>query len=145
MTKVTFSNRLLVAMQSRGVNQTQLAERTKISKSMISEYLQGKYLPKQDKVFKIARSLEVDESWLMGYDVDMTPNRYLNDDAKNILNTNYTVSKTLLTIHERTEEFLKLYLSLMQLAESLNDRGLSKTISYMEDISKSDENIRVYY
>lgn len=145
MTKVTFSNRLLVAMQSRGVNQTQLAERTKISKSMISEYLQGKYLPKQDKVYKIARSLEVDESWLMGYDVDMTPNRYLNDDTENGLNSNYTVSKALLTIHERTEEFLKLYLNLMQLAESLNDRGLTKTISYMEDISKSDENIRDYY
>lgn len=42
---------------------------TGISRSSISEWLSGKYEPKQDKIFIIANALNVDEAWLLGLDV----------------------------------------------------------------------------
>lgn len=142
MTKVSFANRLLDAMQSRGVNQSQLAERTKISKSMISEYLQGKYLPKQDKVFKIASSLDVSESWLMGYEVDMNPNRYLNDKTKIDLYLFNEICEALIDNHNRDVSLLPIYSTILSKIGMLNERGLTKVLQYIRDISESDDNIR---
>ncbi|MDT2815995.1 S24 family peptidase [Vagococcus carniphilus] len=63
------SHRLKYAMDLRGVTATKLSEGTKISRSSISEWLSGKYMPKQDKIFSIAKYLNVDEAWLLGLDV----------------------------------------------------------------------------
>lgn len=65
----TFANRLKKALNKAGLNQTQLAEKTKIDKSLISNYLAGNYNAKQDKLTLIANVLDVDETWLMGFDV----------------------------------------------------------------------------
>ena len=43
----------------------------KIPKSSLSQYLSGDYEPKQDRVYDIAKVLNVSEAWLMGYDVPM--------------------------------------------------------------------------
>ncbi len=65
----TFANRLKKALNKSGLNQAQLAEKTKIDKSLISNYLAGNYNAKQDKLTLIANVLDVDETWLMGFDV----------------------------------------------------------------------------
>ena len=49
----------------------ELSRLSGIGKSAISQYLSGKVTPKQDKVYKLAQVLKVNESWLMGYDVPM--------------------------------------------------------------------------
>ena len=43
----------------------------RIGKPDISQYVSGKVEPKQDKIFVLARGLNVSEAWLMGYDVPM--------------------------------------------------------------------------
>jgi len=63
-----FSKRLKEAMQIRGINQTELCSLTGIPKSAMSQYLSGTFKPKQQRTYLIAKALNVNEAWLMGYD-----------------------------------------------------------------------------
>ena len=63
--------RLRKALSIRNMTQAELCSKAKISKSTLSEYLSGRYEPKQDRVFILAQALNVDPVWLMGYDVPM--------------------------------------------------------------------------
>lgn len=65
------ATRIAKALSIRGMRQADLVEKTKITKSAISQYLSGAFEPKQDRVFLIAQALNVDPVWLMGYDVPM--------------------------------------------------------------------------
>lgn len=72
MNKVsTTAIRLKEAMDVRRCRAVELSQLSGVGKSAISQYLSGKVTPKQDKVYKLAQVLEVDESWLMGLDVPM--------------------------------------------------------------------------
>lgn len=67
----TFSERLAEAIAIRNLKNTQLAQRSGVSKGTISNYLSGRYEAKQNNVYKLALALNVDEAWLMGKDVPM--------------------------------------------------------------------------
>ncbi len=69
--KESFVSRLRKAMEIRDMKQADLVERTGLSKSAISQYYSGIYEPKQKALYKIAKALNVNEAWLMGYDVPM--------------------------------------------------------------------------
>ena len=69
--KDSFSNRLNIALRANNMKATDLVEKTKLSKALISGYMNGKYLARQDKISLIANILDVNEAWLMGYDVPM--------------------------------------------------------------------------
>lgn len=47
----------------------------KFNKSDISQYASGKTEPNQDKLFILSKALNVDVTWLMGYDVPMEKNQ----------------------------------------------------------------------
>ena len=49
----------------------ELVEVTGISKSAISQYLSGAFVPKQKNTYKLADALNVDPAWLMGREVNM--------------------------------------------------------------------------
>lgn len=71
-----FKERLRIAMNNKHINANQLGEKTGIPRSIIYEYLQGKYKAKQDKVYILAITLDVSPSWLMGIDEpDLTRNK----------------------------------------------------------------------
>lgn len=63
------ADRIKYALNYRKLKPKDLSEKTGISRSSISEWLSGKYEPKQDKIFLIAQALNVDEGWLLGLDV----------------------------------------------------------------------------
>ena len=65
------SNRIRKALSIRNMKQTELCEKSKVSKSSLSEYLSGKHIPNQKKIFVLAQALNVDPVWLWGYDVPM--------------------------------------------------------------------------
>lgn len=67
----TCADRLKEALAVRRMRQSDLCEITKIPKSAISEYLRGAYKPQQDRIFLMAKALDVDPVWLMGFDVPM--------------------------------------------------------------------------
>ena len=67
----TTSKRIQEGMELRGLKQADLVERTGISKGALSSYISGRYVPKQNNTFLIAKALNVNEAWLMGADVPM--------------------------------------------------------------------------
>jgi transcriptional regulator with XRE-family HTH domain len=60
-----FNSRLKKAIEDRGITASELSRISGVGKSDISYYMKGKYLPKQDKVYMLARALDVDPGWLM--------------------------------------------------------------------------------
>ena len=62
-----FQNRLKEAMEIRQLRQSDLCEITGIPKSAMSQYVKGSFEPKQDRLWAIAKALNVNEAWLMGY------------------------------------------------------------------------------
>ena len=69
----TFQNRLKKAMNLRNIKQVELVEKTKIDKTLINKYLAGISNAKQDKLTILSEALNVNEVWLMGYDISMDP------------------------------------------------------------------------
>ena len=64
-------NRLRYAMAKRNLAQVDVCKRTGIDKSLLNKYLSGTSNAKQDKISLLAKALEVNEVWLMGYDAPM--------------------------------------------------------------------------
>ena len=63
--------RISIALSIRDMKQADLCKLANVPKSSLSLYLSGAYEPKQDRVYDMAKALNVDEAWLMGYDVPM--------------------------------------------------------------------------
>lgn len=68
---VEIRKRIKEAMDIRGYTQADLVRLSGIDKGQISSYLSGKYKPKQDNIFLLSNILNVNEAWLLGYDVPM--------------------------------------------------------------------------
>lgn len=69
MGKESFASRLQHAMSLRNIKQIELCEKTQIPKSAMSQYVNGAFEPKQDRLSSLAKALSVSEAWLLGYDV----------------------------------------------------------------------------
>ena len=69
-----FSIRLDKAMKLRNIKSVELHEKTGISESLLSKYLSGNTLARQNKIFALSKALDVSPAWLMGYDVPISDN-----------------------------------------------------------------------
>lgn len=81
-TRVTTADRLKQIMDERGLRQVDIVNlcqpyaeryRIRIGRNDLSQYLSGRCEPGQTKLFVLAKALQVNEVWLMGFDVDRTP------------------------------------------------------------------------
>ena len=68
-----FKDRLTEAMALRGMRASELARRTGLSKARISQYVNGKFVPKSDAIITIAEALGVSELWLLGKTDTVSP------------------------------------------------------------------------
>ena len=75
--KKSFVERINSIMQERNISQSELSRRSGITQSTISDWVRGLYLPKQDKIDILAKSLNVSPAYLMGYD-EFDNNLFLN-------------------------------------------------------------------
>ena len=66
--------RIEKALSIRNMKQSELSKLTKVPKSSLSLYIKEAYEPKQDKIYAMAKALNVSDMWLMGYDVPMVRN-----------------------------------------------------------------------
>lgn len=80
-----FTNRLNQAMKIRNMRQVDLVNKTKdvmrqhienyrgngIDKTLLSKYINGAANAGNDNLFVLAEALDVNEAWLLGYDVPM--------------------------------------------------------------------------
>ena len=71
MVEEDFSKRLKKAMEFKNIKAAELSKMTNISPPMISDYQKGKYKSKQDNIYTLSKALDINEAWLMGYDVSM--------------------------------------------------------------------------
>lgn len=80
--KKTTAERLKQIMKEENLKQVDILERskkfceihgTKLTKTDLSQYVSGKVEPGQDKLCILALSLNVNEVWLMGFDVSKEP------------------------------------------------------------------------
>lgn len=87
MEKTELKERLNQAMEHRGLRAVDLVERTDIPKVTISYYMTGKTVPRSDKLYKLAKALDVNEAWLLGYDVPMarTDDQKKNDQLAKLV------------------------------------------------------------
>lgn len=102
----TFANRLKKALELNNLTQTQLAEKSGLDKSLISNYISGNYKAKQDNLSILATILNVSETWLMGYDVSIynEPSKENEFDELEVL---FSKHKDILTDDDReTIKFL---------------------------------------
>ncbi len=76
--KFTTAERLRYIMKERGMKQVDILEacqpfcekyKVSLRKNDLSQYVSGKVEPKQDKLSILGMALNVNEVWLMGYDV----------------------------------------------------------------------------
>jgi len=65
------SDRIRQAMNIRGMKQVDVSNKSGVPKSALSEYISGKYEPKQKALYLLAKALDVNVAWLMGLDVSM--------------------------------------------------------------------------
>ena len=69
--------RIRSLLNELGISQTEFCEQTGLTKSALSNYLNGDRTPRQDQIDKIAATYSINPAWLMGYDVPMR-----NDEDK---------------------------------------------------------------
>lgn len=72
--KKNFVDTIISLMQEQNISQTELSRITGITQSSISDWIRGKYLPKQDKVDILAKALGTTPAYLMGWEDSPTDN-----------------------------------------------------------------------
>ena len=102
------TERFIEAFHASGLSQTELCEKTGLTKGAISSYLSGRYYPKQKTIELLANALNVSINYLMGYEENMDDNtstfsideimliekvRKLSPKARSVL---YSIADTLL-------------------------------------------------
>lgn len=84
--KEELKDRLKAAMNSKGIKAIELCEKTGIPSSAMSYYLNGRMEPKSDRLYIIAKALDVSEAWLLGYSVaqERSPDQKDNDELADL-------------------------------------------------------------
>ena len=97
-------------MTEKNISQNKLAEMTGITQSSISDWANGKYKPRQDKVYLLSEALKVSPAYLLGYsnNKNLDQNTPKNDNSK-----------------------------IDRLYNQLNDEGKEKVITYTQDLVDS--------
>lgn len=93
--KNTTASRLKQVMSERNLKQVDVISLSKphqkelgvkLGKSALSQYINGKSTPDQEKLVLLSKTLGVSEAWLMGYDAPMANDQQPNShDIDNII------------------------------------------------------------
>lgn len=130
------SERLKELMALKGLRQIDIAERTGLGKSAISQYVSGKITPKQDKIYALAEGLNVSPTWLMGYNVSME--KELIPPTKNSNNGYYTDPETAeLAEKLRTDPDMKV---LFSAAKDLTPEEMQQAADYVNYLKMKGRN-----
>ena len=148
--------RLRQLMQERNLKQKDILEMSKpyqeklgirLSKSHLSQYVNDKSRPDQNKYYLLSLALDVSEPWLMGFDVDICriPDKERLVEGMQIKNTptlekidgtddppcNSTENKL-----SRSEQ------RLLNSFNELNGGAQSKVLSYIDDLKANRKNLK---
>lgn len=82
--------RLLEAMKLRGMNLTELANKSGLAKSSVSRYLSGENIPRSIAIGKMANALNVSPAWILGYNLTMDGKPIVNVEMDKLTEENKT-------------------------------------------------------
>lgn len=126
----TFKNRLTTALAARDMTQSELCRQAGVSTSSMSNYMAGRFEPKSDKLYLIAKALNVNEAWLMGLDTDMER----QDDG---------VSPTFRSDEAEVEEYLEMLRTrpecriLLKTAKGATRQQVEENVRFIEALRKA--------
>lgn len=103
------NNRIAEALKIRGIKRADLAKKTGICSSTISNWANQKYQPKHKSLYILAQALNVNEMWLAGYDMPMerSPERVKLDTLArsiNIVRKDERLTNIVINLIDLTEE-----------------------------------------
>lgn len=128
------TERINTAMKHRCMTQAELARRTNLSRPTINQYVKGVAIPKQDRIFILAKALNVSPTWLMGVNDNMNIIKSVNNSLveSDMQTEHVTITYTIGTpVREALVELSK-----------LNETGMLKLIDYMNFLLTQEENIK---
>ena len=131
----TTSKRIQEGMELRGLKQADLVEKTGISKGALSSYISGRYVPKQNNTFLIAKALNVNEAWLMGADVPM---ERIDTTAENQTHDQKELNEIYIQLSSNNRERVLTYSKSLLSTQQLDDELLAAHVR--TDIEDSPEN-----
>ena len=131
----TTSKRIQEGMELRGLKQADLVEKTGISKGALSSYISGRYVPKQNNTFLIAKALNVNEAWLMGADVPM---ERIDTTSENQTSEQKELNEIYIQLSSNNKERVLTYSKSLLSTQQLDDELLAAHAR--TDIEASPEN-----
>lgn len=120
------SDRLKELMANRDVKQVDITSATGITKGALSSYISGRYEPKQDNIYLLAKYFNVSEAWLMGYDVPMEKKPAASPSP----------SDAVVPMSSLVPEEVRL----IKAYRSFNKTGKAKLMDYVADLESSPRN-----
>ena len=120
----SFQTRLNQALVLRNMKQVDLVEKTSLDKTLINKYICGVANARQQNLTLLANALDVNEIWLMGYDVPKDRNLCVSSPDELDLD-----DSIVLKYGSSSVELLKNYVK-------LNDIGKRKLIENLSDLTK---------
>ncbi|MCD8825391.1 S24 family peptidase [Staphylococcus gallinarum] len=123
--KDTISNRLKKIMKERNLKQVDLLKKSlpyqkeldiKMGKSTLSQYVNGVQTPDQNRIYLLSKVLDVNEPWLMGYDVSKkrVPDEQRIDNKSLLTRINEISSELVETRQERVLAFAEQHLTVQE-------------------------------
>ena len=140
MKKENSQIRLKKIMNDRGLRQVDILEKSKpfqdklgikMSKTHLSNYINGKSNPDQQKLILLSQTLGVSEPWLMGYDVPMIEPRESENDSE-------TIEKTVTVMKKLEEPRQKIVLETANVQLKEQEEQKSKIVSIKNEQEKFD-------
>lgn len=133
--KVTTSNhRIKELLAIYGISQTEFCKRTGLTKSAVSNYLNGVRLPRQDQLVKIADAFDVSAAWLMGYDVP----RVVSQETVQLRLLDANADIESLQIHGSADR-LEIYASLLLAADGCKLEQIKPIIETLRAFSETNK------
>ena len=125
------NTRIRTLLNELDISQTEFCNKTGLTKSALSNYLNGDRQPRQDQLDKIAKAFDLNPSWLMGYDVPMR-----NDEDKyyQIVIEQQTQRST-----RHLMEYVIKYNELFKAAEGCTQEQIDSVTQMLKTFKKSNE------
>ncbi len=126
--KEDFRTRLEKAIALRDIKPVDLARKTGIAESTISQYRSGYAKPKEKRLLLIANALGVNPSWLMGMDVPIYSPQTLGPDSGDMSDGRNLY-----------------YQEIIPVLQKLSKENLHKVVSYAEkiyDVQRAEEELK---
>lgn len=126
------AKRLKLAMDNKNLTAKQLSDKSGVSEPSISQYVHGTFAPRNKTAAKLAKILQVNPMWLMGFDVPMEENRILNKILEGNLKKDNMINKAVvMSLDDIYRDLSPEQIELVRLfAQFLREKNVSNTGKY---------------